>query len=131
MGRPKADADTMALAFVVDSFASQASVFLRQDNKAKIHGEIYGSAEPKVVKKQVARALSLDHSGAAWMQVGKRDRVIGQMQKDFPGLRPVLFYSPYEAAAWAVISHRRHRARTARSFPVTAALVASQNFSRH
>jgi DNA-3-methyladenine glycosylase II len=25
---------------------------------------------------------------------------------DYPGLRPVRFYSPYEAAAWAVIGHR-------------------------
>ncbi|GAA1926760.1 hypothetical protein GCM10009753_70370 [Streptantibioticus ferralitis] len=25
---------------------------------------------------------------------------------DYPGLRPVCFHSPYEAAVWAVIGHR-------------------------
>jgi len=35
--------------------------------------------------------------------------VLGAIQADNPGLRPVLFHSPYEAAAWSVLSQRRHR----------------------
>src|SRR5262249_20772178 len=31
------------------------------------------------------------------------------LQARFPGLRPVLFHSPYEAAAWSIISQRRGR----------------------
>lgn len=41
------------------------------------------------------------------MLVGARDPVIGRLQAAAPGLRPPLFYSPYEAAAWAVLSARR------------------------
>ncbi|MBC5825061.1 MAG: DNA-3-methyladenine glycosylase 2 family protein [Candidatus Eremiobacteraeota bacterium] len=111
--RPKPQADTMALAFVTDSFESQAGVFLRQDGGGKVHGEIFGDADPRRVKKQVARVLSLDQSGTAWLKIGKRDRILGGLQKDSPGLRPVLFYSPYEAAAWSVLSHRRHRTQAA------------------
>jgi DNA-3-methyladenine glycosylase II len=33
--------------------------------------------------------------------------VNGRQQEVAPGLRPPLFYSPYEAAAWAVLSARR------------------------
>jgi DNA-3-methyladenine glycosylase II len=33
--------------------------------------------------------------------------VIGRLQATAPGLRPPLFHSPYEAAAWAVLSARR------------------------
>jgi DNA-3-methyladenine glycosylase II len=33
--------------------------------------------------------------------------VIGRLQQAAPGLRPPLFYSPYEAAAWSVLSSRR------------------------
>jgi DNA-3-methyladenine glycosylase II len=33
--------------------------------------------------------------------------VIGAFQQAAPGLRPALFYSPYEAAVWSVISARR------------------------
>jgi DNA-3-methyladenine glycosylase II len=55
----------------------------------------------------VARILSLDHDGEEWIAVGERDAVIGRLQREHPGLRPVLFHSPYEAAIWAVISSRR------------------------
>jgi DNA-3-methyladenine glycosylase II len=39
--------------------------------------------------------------------------VIGALQREHEGLRPVLFHSPYEAAAWSIISARRHRAQAA------------------
>ena len=35
------------------------------------------------------------------------DRVFGQVQATAIGLRPPLFYSPYEAAVWSVLSARR------------------------
>jgi DNA-3-methyladenine glycosylase II len=31
---------------------------------------------------------------------------VGRLQGRYPGLRPVGFWSPYEAAAWAIIGHR-------------------------
>ncbi len=37
--------------------------------------------------------------------------MLGRLQAEYPGLRPVLSHSPYEAAAWAVLSQRRHRAQ--------------------
>lgn len=39
--------------------------------------------------------------------MGVRDPVIGGLQRIHHGQRPVLFHSPYEAAAWAIISARR------------------------
>ena len=44
---------------------------------------------------------------AATFGVGQRDPVSGRLQAAAPGLRPPLFYSPYEAAAWSVLSARR------------------------
>jgi DNA-3-methyladenine glycosylase II len=63
------------------------------------------------VRAHVARVLSLDHDGTAFAEVGRRDPVIGRLQHTAPGLRPVLFYSPYEAAAWSVLSARRARSQ--------------------
>ena len=63
--------------------------------------------------RQVRRILSLDHDAAPWAEVGARDPVIGALQREHEGLRPVLFHSPYEAAAWSIISARRHRAQAA------------------
>ncbi|HEY7606981.1 MAG TPA: DNA-3-methyladenine glycosylase 2 family protein, partial [Actinomycetes bacterium] len=55
---------------------------------------------------QVERMLSLDVDGSGFPQVGRRDPVVGGLQERWPGLRPVGFFSPYEAAAWALIGHR-------------------------
>jgi DNA-3-methyladenine glycosylase II len=65
------------------------------------------AGDPATVVAQVARVLSLDHDGAVFDEIGRRDPVIARLQEVAPGLRPPLFYSPYEAAAWAVLSARR------------------------
>ncbi len=69
-------------------------------------GEIFGAVEPDFVRAEAQRILSLDHDAAGFAAVGERDPVVGHLQERFAGLRPVLFYSPYEAAAWALIGHR-------------------------
>jgi DNA-3-methyladenine glycosylase II len=58
------------------------------------------------VRTQVARILSLDVDGSGFPGIGERDPVAGGLQRRYPGLRPVGFWSPYEAAAWAIIGHR-------------------------
>jgi DNA-3-methyladenine glycosylase II len=97
----------MRLACCVDGYREQVGVELRQDTDG-VHCTTAGPvADVATVRAQVARVLSLDHDGLAFLDVGRRDPVIGRLQQAAPGLRPVLFYSPYEAAAWAVLSARR------------------------
>ena len=50
--------------------------------------------------------LCLDVDGTGFTALGEHDRVVRALQRRFPGLRPVLFYTPYEAAAWTIISQR-------------------------
>ena len=108
-GRPKPDGDSMSLAFVADDLAHHAAAFVTQDPDGVLHCRTYGDADPDRVVAQVRRVLSLEQSGSAWAEVGARDPVIGRLQSELPGLRPVLFHSPYEAAAWSILSQRRHR----------------------
>jgi DNA-3-methyladenine glycosylase II len=108
-GRPKPDGNSMSLAFVADDLEHQAAAFLTQDSDGLLHCRLFGDADPDRVAAQVRRVLSLDQSGSAWAEVGGLDPVIGRLQSEFPGLRPVLFHSPYEAAAWSILSQRRHR----------------------
>ena len=108
-GRPDADADAalLRMAFVRDGLEGAAGVALREEAGA-VHGTVFGpAADPDAVAGQVARILSLDHDGEGFAAVGARDSVVGRLQRAHPGLRPVLFSSPYEAAAWAVISARQ------------------------
>ena len=98
-------ADCLRLAFTVDGGDDIAGVAVRVEKNVVV-GEVYSDVEPGLVGKQVARILSLDVDGSGFADVGERDPVVGRLQEQYPGLRPVLFYSPYEAAAWAIIGHR-------------------------
>ncbi|MEA2190325.1 MAG: DNA-3-methyladenine glycosylase [Solirubrobacteraceae bacterium] len=106
IGAPPWDG-AMRLAFAVDGFAEQAGVLLRQRDDGVVEGEVAGACDVDAVRRQTARILSLDHDGEAWLEVGERDPVIGRLQRELPGVRPVLFHSPYEAAAWSIVSARR------------------------
>jgi DNA-3-methyladenine glycosylase II len=123
-GRPEATEPVMRLAFCLDDMNGHAGVVLRQDadRNGVVRGELHGEADLAEVQRQVARILSLEHDGEAWLAVGGRDPVIGRLQRRYPGLRPPLFHSPYEAAAWAIISARR----PARQAALTRTLIAEQ-----
>jgi DNA-3-methyladenine glycosylase II len=63
------------------------------------------------VQTQVARVLSADHDGEAFARVCAADPVLARLHALAPGFRPALFYSPYEAAVWSVLSARRARSQ--------------------
>jgi DNA-3-methyladenine glycosylase II len=113
MARQKPAGNEMRLAFVTDDMQHHAGVRLAQVPGGAIAVTIDTDGDPEAALRQVRRILSLDHDGAQWAKVGARDPVIGALQREHEGLRPVLFHSPYEAAAWSIISARRHRAQAA------------------
>jgi DNA-3-methyladenine glycosylase II len=100
--------DRLRLAFFADGLdrgERVAGAFVYPEGD-KIVVETYGEARSETVRDQVERILSLDTDGSRFPEVGERDPVVGELQERYPGLRPVLFYSPYEAAAWAIIGNR-------------------------
>jgi DNA-3-methyladenine glycosylase II len=102
----------MRLAFCLDGYEQQVGAEVRQagpSDAGDVHVVFRSPAEVDAgrVRQQVARVLSLDYDGAEFLHVGERDPVIGRLQAAAPGLRPPLFYSPYEAAVWSVLSARR------------------------
>jgi DNA-3-methyladenine glycosylase II len=111
--RPAPDGNGMRLAFVTDDMAHHACAHLTQDPDDAVHGDIRTDGDPEAAWRQVLRILSLDQPAAGWTELGTRDPVLGQLQRDHEGLRPVLFHSPYEAAAWSIISARRYRGQAA------------------
>jgi DNA-3-methyladenine glycosylase II len=102
-GRP----DTIVMAFPVEGWEGSAAVTLRQSKEGLLEGHAYGPARVlEKAKSQAMACLSLDVAGEGWPEVGKRDRVLGKLQETYRYLRPVLFHSPYEAAAGFIIGHR-------------------------
>jgi DNA-3-methyladenine glycosylase II len=110
-GSAPAAQERLRLAFPVDGGRGYAGAVLRQDDEPNgpvtVDLILRDGAEAKVALAQVARIVSLDHDGAGFLEVGRADPIIGELQRAHPGQRPVLFGSPYEAAAWAIISSRR------------------------
>lgn len=102
----------MRMAFCHDDLETQVGVAARQDG-GEIHCTVVGSERVDQVRAQVARVLSLADDAAGYIEVGRRDPVVARLLEAAPGLRPPLFYSAYEAAAWAVLSQRRPHAQMA------------------
>jgi DNA-3-methyladenine glycosylase II len=139
---------TMRMAFCVDGYTKQAAVALTQDERG-LHAEVSDGAPVDAVRRQTARILSLDVDASGYEEVGSRDPVVARALATAPGLRPPLFHSPYEAAAWCVLSMRwsgrqaaavRERLSTAHgrmfevagesmaAFPTPAQLLAVESF---
>jgi DNA-3-methyladenine glycosylase II len=103
----------MRLAFVTDDMRHHARVHLAQRPDGTVTAAVDSEADSGAVLGQVRRILSLDRPAAGWLAAGERDPVLGGLQREHDWLRPVLFHSPYEAAAWSIISARRYRTQAA------------------
>jgi DNA-3-methyladenine glycosylase II len=112
--------DALRTVFRVDADWSAAAAEVTQDGQAAMV-TVEGEGDLEAAAAQVSRFLSLDIDARAWPEVGRRDLVIAEAQQQLPGLRPCGFHSPYEAAAWAVISQRVRIVQAAR---LRARLVA-------
>lgn len=101
------ESGVLRLAFPAERSWEHVGVLIRQRAPDVVGVEVFGPGEvaPAVVD-QVGRILSLDIDGTAFSRLGESDEVAARLIGEYPGLRPVLFHSPYEAACWAVIGHR-------------------------
>jgi len=101
----QADDGHLRTVFRVEADWSRAEADVAQDG-AVARVVVRGDGDLDAAAAQVARFLALDLDATTWPDVGRRDPVVGAVQERFPGLRPCGFHSPYEAAAWAVLSQR-------------------------
>ena len=118
-GFPGTDADRepseLRFAWAVDGDWRVVVVRLSQRGE-NVHGELEGAPAKDLARqarRDVERIFSVDVDGAEFERVGRRDPLIGELQRRFGGLRPVLFYSPYEAAAWTILGQRIRMRQTA------------------
>jgi DNA-3-methyladenine glycosylase II len=102
----------MTLAFCLDGDWRTVGVALEQRDGA-VHGEVTDAALEELAARDVERILSLDVDGEGFAEVEARDPVVADHRRRFGGLRPVLFWTPYEAAVWAIAGQRVRLAQTA------------------
>jgi len=109
----RGEAQWLRSVFRVDGDWSRAEVKVTQkDSTARI--VVTGDGDLEAAATQVCRFLSLDVDARGWPDIGLRDPVIADAQAQLPGLRPCGFHSPYEAAAWSVLSQRTRIVQAAR-----------------
>ncbi|MEI2777683.1 MAG: hypothetical protein V9G19_17295 [Tetrasphaera sp.] len=103
--------DVMRLAFTVDgTHEHTAGVEVRQEGEI-LRLTITSAADHEAVAAQTARVLSVHVDGVGFAELAERDPVAGALHAAAAGLRPPQFYSPYEAAAWSILSARRSAAQ--------------------
>ncbi len=108
--------ESLIMSFPVEApgWPASAAVELRQEADGLIRGRTEAPQELlDAVRRQAMRSLSLDHDGTGWAGVGARDPVIGRLQDEHRFLRPVCFYSAYEAVTSFVMGHRIARRQLA------------------
>ena len=113
--RVVADEEGLQLAWAVDGDWRTVSVTLRQEGD-RLLGELDGSHPRELTlraKRDVERMLCLDVDVTEFVDLGRHDPVVRSLQDRLPGLRPVLFFTPYEAAAWSIIGQRIARRQAA------------------
>ena len=105
---------SITLAFPAEGTDQSVALELWQDADGVVRGRTDAPvAIHETALRQAARSLSLDHDGSGWPAVGARDPVVGAAQRELDNLRPVCFYSAYEAATSFVIGQRIARRQSA------------------
>ena len=107
------EGEVVRLAFPLDGDFEPVAVALRFEDGI-LQGEVAGTSRIDAVAAQVGRIFSLDVDGSGYPELARRDPALGSVMAALPGLRPVCFTSPYETAAWAILSARISMAQAAR-----------------
>lgn len=108
--------------FPVEGWVGSSAVTVSQASDGAVQLVAHGDAPAEQAVAQALAVLSLDIDATAWPDVGARDQVMAQLQRRYRFVRPVLFATPYEAAAHFVLGHRRSAAQSRR---LRAALAES------
>lgn len=72
----------------------------------EVTGEGVDDALLAAAERQVRRIFSLDQDPRPFLRVATTDPVFDRVVRRFPGMRPALIASPYEALMWAIIGQQ-------------------------
>lgn len=102
------DGDALELALLLEG--SWRTVGVRLDQPARrVRVQVLANPDGATaddIRAQLGRMLCLDVDGTGFAAVAARDAVVAGLRQRYLGLRPVLFPTPYEAAARAIIGHQ-------------------------
>jgi DNA-3-methyladenine glycosylase II len=92
-----------------DDFAL-AGVKLTFDGSV-VHGEGFGRTDG--IEQQAARIIGVDRDASPFYALATKDAVVKRLLEASPGFRPVVFFSPWAAAGWGVLTQRLRMSQAA------------------
>src|SRR5262245_37483252 len=93
--------DAVRFAFSRDDTFELAAVRLELKG-GRVVGEAVGATAG--IEQQVARIIGVDRDAAPFYAMVKQDPVLSRLLAESPGFRPVVFFSPWAAAGWGVLT---------------------------
>jgi DNA-3-methyladenine glycosylase II len=107
------DEDGLELAFALDrSWAPVGLHISERDDRLQVdilaNPDGAGEAE---IHRTLDRMLGLSMDFDRYREIGERDPIVGQLQQENPGVRPVRFPTAWEAGVWALLSQRTRSAQ--------------------
>ncbi len=103
----------LTLAFAADHTFAPVVVRLRE-HEDHLRADVVGDVDDAAITVQLGRILGLEADAAAWHALGRRDVIVGKLQREFPGFFTAAKPSPWDAATWAVIAPRIAMTQAAR-----------------
>lgn len=101
-------APALNFAFALDRTWQQVGVRVSEQGST-IRAEVVSNPEhasADAIRQNLVRILNLHVPDDPFVSIGARDPIVERLRHCYPGLRPVQFPTPWEAAAWAIIGHR-------------------------
>src|SRR3984893_8202219 len=88
--------DAVVMAFPVEGWRSSAAVVMRQSGDS-ITGDVHGADEADAERawRPSLATVSLDVDGQGFIDIGRRDPVVGRLQAEYKYLWPVRFPSAH------------------------------------
>ncbi len=105
------DSGGLDLAFSLDDSWEPVGLHLSQHG-AELRVDILSNPEDasdSAIQLNLERILGLKLDIRRYLEIGERDLVVGQLQRDNPGVRPVSFSTAWEAGVWSILSQRTRR----------------------
>ncbi|MCA1587211.1 MAG: DNA-3-methyladenine glycosylase 2 family protein [Chloroflexi bacterium] len=106
--------ETLRLAFPVAGHWGAVGISAHQSDAGRVTATVRGADDVEQVRRQLETMLSLDVDASSLPDIVSHDDVAADLVRQFRGLRPICFASPYEAGAWAVLSQRIQMKQAAR-----------------
>lgn len=97
--------DTLTFSYLVERSWQAAAVAVTQRGR-RLELSCAGPGNAAAAVKQVVRMLGLDADAGEWLALGRRNLMVGQLQRQFPGFFTATFPSPYEAGVGGIIAQR-------------------------